>query len=100
MALSIPLKVGASPRTIPLAVETPVRQVVDGDYEHLGNLPKINGVTLLGDKSAADIGAAAADLGITGASAGQVVTVSAVDGSGKPAAFSAATLRSAAGVGF
>ena len=100
MALTIPLNVSASPQTIPLKVRTPIEQVFAGDYERLGHLPKINGVTLLGDKSAAELGAAAADLGITGASAGQVVTVSAVDVSGKPTAFAAATLLSAAGVSF
>lgn len=31
------------------------------DYENLQNLPKINGVTLIGDKSLEDIGAASAD---------------------------------------
>lgn len=58
MALSIPLKVSPSPRTIPLAVETPVEQVVNTDYEQLSALPQINGVTLIGDRSAAELGLA------------------------------------------
>lgn len=58
MALLIPLKVSASPQTVRLAVETPVEQVVNTDYARLTGMPQINGVTLLGDKSAADLGLA------------------------------------------
>ena len=61
MALVIPLDVSATPQTVPLAVETPVEQTVNGDYEQLANLPQINGVTLTGDKSAADLGLVDAD---------------------------------------
>ena len=57
MALVIPLKVKASPQTVRLAVETPIRQV-GGDYAQLSGLPKINGHTLLGDQSAAQLGLA------------------------------------------
>lgn len=60
MALTIPLKVQASPQTLRLAVETPVEQIVTTDYERLTGLPQINGVTLLGDQSAAELGIAAA----------------------------------------
>lgn len=61
MALVIPLEVSASPQTVPLDVNTPVEQVYNSDYEQLANLPQINGVTLIGDQSAADLGLVGAD---------------------------------------
>lgn len=67
MALTIPLSVNASPQTIPLevtpsehavnlSVDMEARQVVNGDYNNLDNKPAINGVTLIGDKTSADLG--------------------------------------------
>lgn len=61
MALVIPLEVSASPQTVPLYVGTPVEQVYNNDYEALVNKPQINGVTLIGNKSAADLGLVDAD---------------------------------------
>lgn len=43
-------------QTAGVEVETPVRMLVNGDYNILENKPKINGVELTGDKSFDDLG--------------------------------------------
>lgn len=56
MALVINLDVSASPQTVPLNVDTPVEQTVNGDYTQLRNLPTLNGEEIIGDKSFEDYG--------------------------------------------
>ena len=56
MALTIPLEVSASPQTVPLDVGMPVEQVYNSDYDALVNKPQINGVTLVGNNTAEDLG--------------------------------------------
>lgn len=56
MALVINLDVSASPQTVPLNVDTPVAQTVNGDYTQLRNLPTLNGEEIIGDKSFEDYG--------------------------------------------
>lgn len=56
MALVINLDVSASPQTVPLNVDTPVGQTVNGDYTQLRNLPTLNGEEIIGDKSFEDYG--------------------------------------------
>lgn len=65
MEIAIPLKVKASPKTVRLAVGTELVRQINPDYEQMTNLPEINGVTLLGDQSAADLGLAAATQTVT-----------------------------------
>ena len=63
------------------------------DYEKLTNLPQINGVELLGNKTSKELGIESGtdiSLGLTSASVGQIIKVKAVDESGKPTAWEAA----------
>lgn len=53
---SVPLDVAPSEQTANLNVGMEGRQIINGDYEQLVNLPQINGVTLIGNKTSADIG--------------------------------------------
>ena len=63
------------------------------DYEKLTNLPQINGVELLGNKTSKELGIESGtdiSLGLTSASVGQTIKVKAVDDTGKPTAWEAA----------
>lgn len=53
---SIPVRVNNLNQSIPVGVSSSVRPVISPNYEDLENLPSINGVTLIGDKSSADLG--------------------------------------------
>ena len=67
------------------------------DYEKLTNLPQINGVELLGNKTSKNsIAASGTDisLGLTSAAVGQIIKVKAVDGSGKPTEWEAVDMPS------
>ena len=68
------------------------------DYEKLTNLPQINGVELLGNKTSKELGIESGtdiSLGLTSASVGQIIKVKAVDESGKPTAWEAVDIPSA-----
>ena len=65
------------------------------DYEKLTNLPQINGVELLGNKTSKELGIESGtdiSLGLTSASVGQTIKVKAIDESGKPTAWEAAEM--------
>ena len=65
------------------------------DYEKLTNLPQINGVELLGNKTSKELGIESGtdiSLGLTSASVGQIIKVKAIDESGKPTEWEAADM--------
>ena len=67
------------------------------DYEKLTNLPQINGVELLGNKTSKELGIESGtdiSLGLTSATVGQIIKVKAIDESGKPTAWEAADMPS------
>ena len=68
------------------------------DYEKLTNLPQINGVELLGNKTSKELGIESGtdiSLGLTSAAVGQIIKVKAVDESGKPTEWEAVDIPSA-----
>ena len=67
------------------------------DYEKLTNLPQINGVELLGNKTSKELGIESGtdiSLGLTSAAVGQIIKVKAVDESGKPTEWEAVDMPS------